>query len=143
MAQPVPAETTPHANRDAPLLAPDDDPDSAIDKVMLLLDEDRFVTARQTAAEALVRFPDNRRVRGAWCLFDNRNKAKVSPMGAQPSTREEFAWLRDPPDWAYGKWVALIGAEAVAVADTAAEIREILKSITLPRPPLVHHISNG
>jgi hypothetical protein len=138
MAQPVP-----DADRNAPLLAPDDDPDGAIDKVMLLLDEDRFLTARRTAAEALARFPDNRRVQGAWCLFDNRNKAKVSPMAAQPSTREEFAWLRDPPDWAYGKWVALIGAKAVAVADTATEIREILKSITLSRPPLVHHISNG
>ena len=138
MPQPVP-----DANSDTPLLTPDDDPDSAIDKVMLLLDEDRFLTARRMAAEALERFPDNRRVRGTWGIFDNRNKAKVSPMGPRPSRREEFAWLRNPPEWAYGKWVALLGSEAVAVADTLAEVLEILNSKTLPRQPLVHRIANG
>ncbi|HEX9732045.1 MAG TPA: DUF5678 domain-containing protein [Thermoanaerobaculia bacterium] len=143
MPQPVPDETAPEADRDAPLLTVDDDPDSAIDKVMLLLDEDRFLTARQMAAEALARFPDNRRVRGAWSIFDNRNKAKVSPMGPRPSRREEFAWLRNPPAWAYGKWVALLGSETVAVADTLAEVLEILKSKTLSRQPLVHRIADG
>jgi len=110
---------------------------------MLLLDEDRFSTARRMTAEALARFPDNRRVRGAWGIFDNKNKARVSPMGAQPSRREEFAWLRNPPEWAHGKWVALVGSEAVAVAETLAEVLEILNSKTLPRQPLVHRIADG
>jgi hypothetical protein len=138
-----PDEIIPDAKRNAPLLTPDDDPDSAIDKVMLLLDEDRFSTARRMAAEALARFPDNRRVRGAWGIFDNRNKAKTSPLGPRPSRGEEFTWLKDPPEWAWGKWVALIGCEAVAVADTLAEVLEILNSKTLSKQPLVHRIADG
>lgn len=137
MAQPVP--TT-----EAPLLAPDDDPDTAIDKVMLLLDEDRFGTARRMAAEALARFPDNGRVQGAWGIFENRNKARVNPAGPrQPSREKEFAWLRNPPSWAFGKWVALVDSEAVAVADTLAEVLATLKSKTFPKQPLVHRIADG
>ncbi len=135
MPQPAPDETT--------LLTADDDADSAVDKVMRFLDEDRFLTARRTAAEALARFPDNRRVRGAWGMFDNRNKARVSPTGPRPLGQKEFAWRRAPPEWAFGKWVALLGAEAVAVADTLAEVLEILDSKTLSGQPLVHRIADG
>jgi hypothetical protein len=67
----------------------------------------------------------------------------VSPIGPQPSTHEEFAWLKSPPEWAYGKWVALVGSEAVAVADTLAEVDEILSSKTLAKTPLIHHVGDG
>jgi len=143
MPDPLPYNKTPEAGGGTTLLSVDDDPDSAIDKVMALLDEDRFLTARRMAAEALERFPDDRRVRGAWGIFDNKLKARVSPMGPRPARREEFAWLRNPPEWAYGKWVALLGSESVAVADTLAEVLEILDSMTLPRQPLVHRIADG
>ncbi len=70
----------------------------------------------------------------------SRPEATVGSRGNEPSTDEEFEWLRSPPQWARGKWVALLGSEAIASADTLAELVEALKPMELPRQPLVHHI---
>ncbi len=83
------------------MLSTDASPGAAVDEILLLLDEDRYQTARRMAAEALARFPDHKRVRNAWAIFDNRGKARVSPQGPQPPTREEFEWLRNPPNMGF------------------------------------------
>ncbi len=119
------------------------DPDSAVDTILRLLGEERYRTARRLAAETIERFPDHPRVRNAWAIFDHRGKARVAPGAPEPSTAEEFEWLSNPPDWARGKWVALIGRQAVATADTLAELTAILRSKKLPQRPLVHRIDAG
>ena len=123
-------------------VSPEDvrDPDAVAQEVLALLGKERYRSARSLAAEALARFPDHARVRGIWGIFENRGKAKISPLGAQPSTDEEFEWLKHPPEWAAGKWVALVGSEAVASADTLAELEEAIDSMNLPKMPLAARI---
>lgn len=124
-------------------LPQDADPDAVVDRILALLDDNRYKTARQLAAEAVARFPDHKRVQGAWSIFENRGKARVAKGGPEPSTHEEFEWLKNPPEWAHGKWVALVGSEAVAAADTLAEVVETLRSKKLPKTPLIHRIEDG
>lgn len=129
----------PTSQRTSTVLPPDAGPDTVSDEILVLLDQEKFKTARQMAAEALDRFPGHTRVRKIWGLFDNRGKAVVRP-GNEPGTDEEFAWLADPPKWARGKWIALVDSEAVASADTLAEVLESLRTMTLAKRPLVHRI---
>ena len=44
------------------------------------------------------------------------------------------------PEWAAGKWVALVGSEAVASSDRHDELMDILATMDLPKLPLVVHI---
>jgi len=130
----------PTAETSPPSLRSDADPDAAVDEILSLLGKDLYRSARRLAAEALERFPDHVRVRRAWGIFDNRGKSWISPLGPQGSSEEEFAWLKNPPEWAAGKWVALIGSEAVASADTLAELEEAVDSMDLPKLPLAVRI---
>lgn len=118
----------------------DADPDAIVQRILGMLSRDRFRQARDLAQEAVTRFPENPRICRAWSLFDPRNKAKPSNMGTQPSTDEEFGWLKDPPEWARGKWVALIGSEAVASADTLDELMELVGSRKDSTAPLAVRI---
>jgi hypothetical protein len=53
---------------------------------------------------------------------------------------EEFEWLRNPPESARGKWVALVGGEMIAAGEALADVLELLKSMDLPKSPLVHRV---
>jgi len=119
---------------------PDADPDAVVDEILSLMSNERFQSARRLAAAALARFPTHARVRRASAVFDNRGKAHVSPIGPQPSADEEFEWMRNPPEWARGKWVALVGSEAVATADTLDGLMKALQSQKLPKKPLAIRI---
>ncbi len=121
-------------------LPPNANPDTVVDKILALLDEDRYQTARRMAAAARARFPRHSRVQRVWGIFDNRDKAKVSPFGSQPSTRDELDWLASPPAWAYGKWVALVGSKVVASGETLAEVHKILRTQERTEMPLVHRV---
>ena len=129
-----------YASRGEPTLPPDSDPDATVERILALLSDGLYLPAKRLAAEATTRFPDHERVRWAWDIFDPRGKAAVGEGAPQPSRDEESAWLRDPPEWARGKWVALIGREAVAVAETLAELAASVRAQRLSRRPLVHHI---
>jgi hypothetical protein len=98
----------------------------------------RIVQARELAAKGAERFPGHAELANAHRVLAV-GKATPRP-GTEPSTDEEFEWLRNPPEWAYGKWVALVGREAVAVADTLAEVMDTIRSADLPKKPLVHHL---
>ncbi len=71
----------------------------------------------------------------------NGGRASTYPSEGH-SRREEFAWLRESPASARGKLVALVGSEMVACADTMSELMAALKSMNLPKMPLVHRIES-
>ena len=48
--------------------------------------------------------------------------------------------LKDPPEWARGKWVALVGPEAVAVADTLDDLMTALGTKEYLKDPLAFRI---
>lgn len=116
-----------------------DDPDAVLAFIREHIREGRIVQARETAAEGLRLFPDHAALANADRILA---VGKATPSrGTEPSTDEEFEWLRDPPAWAHGKWVALVGSKAVAVADTLAEVMDTIRASDLPKKPLVHHIA--
>ncbi len=69
----------------------------------------------------------------------NRRRASTRPADGH-SREKEFAWLRNPPESARGQLVALVDDEMVASAQTMSELMTILKSMDLPKMPLVHRI---
>ncbi len=123
---------------DSPL-PPEAEPGAVVEEILRLLGQDRYQTARRMAIEARARFPENRRVQKVWRIFDQRANAVRSP-GNEPSRSEELEWLKNAPASARGQWVALVGKEMVAAADTLAELVEVLGSLSLPKPPLVHQL---
>lgn len=130
----------PSRTRERPSVPPECDPDAAADAVLRLLSEEKFQSARRLAAEALARYPEHPRIRGIWSIFDVRGKARVGSGGPSPSRAAEFAWLRDPPDWAHGKWVALVGGQAVAAAESLEEVADLIQGRSFARTPLVHRV---
>ncbi len=116
-------------------------PEAAIEKVLALLGEGSYLSARSLAREALRRFPENAETRRIADVFEPRGKAVPRPGGPrQPDRRQEREWLRDPPVWARGKWIALVGAEVVAAEESLAEVEQKLSSLELDKQPLVHRV---
>ncbi len=125
-------------NREA-LQALGADPDAVVEDILSLLSEERFQTAQRLASEAAVRFPDHRRVANVRRIFHRSGKAVRRPA-TEPNRREEMAWLRNPPESVRGKWVALVGSEMVAAADTLPKLAKSLRSKSLAKPALVHRV---
>ncbi len=115
-------------------------PEAMVDRVLALLHDDLYLEARQLAAEAVQRFADHERVRWAWNIFEQHGRSRVGAGSPEPGRDEEFEWLSNPPEWAHGKWVALVGSEVVASADTLAEVSAALKGKSFSKRPLAHQI---
>ena len=116
------------------------DAEIAAERILALLEKDLYLPARNLAVQAVERFPDHRRLKTIWKVFDTGGKSWVAPGGSEPSRREELEWLRQPPDWARGKWVALAGSEVVAVADSLKEVADSVRAQKLAKQPLVHRV---
>lgn len=110
-----------------------------LDTVQDLLAIGRLKTARSLVERALRRFPDQPEL-GRLSRFLALREAKSNPL-VEPSTSEEIDWLTDPPENARGRWVALIGRQVVAMADSARELKKTLRSLDLARSPLVHRVA--
>ncbi len=116
-------------------------PEAASERVLALLGEGSYLSARRLAREALRRFPEHVGTRRIADVFEPRGKASIRPDGPrQPDRRQEFDWLRDPPEWARGKWIALVGAEVVAADESLAEVERKLRFLELDKQPLVHRV---
>ncbi len=118
---------------------PEDDPEALLALTLEHIRESRILLARQVAAEGTTRFPDHAELRNADRILSG-GQATPHP-GTEPNTDEEFEWLRNPPAWVRGKWVALVGRKAIAVADTLAEVMASIRAMDLPKKPLVHRIA--
>lgn len=113
--------------------------DEVLGAIRELLAIGRLTTARRLVERELGRFPDHAELGKLRRLLDLR-KAKPSPL-VEPSTSDEIEWLNDPPESARGHWVALIGREVVAMADSFRELKEALRSRDLAQEPLIHRVA--
>ncbi len=120
---------------------PDALPEEVLERIRTLV-TDHSIEARRLAVEAAARFPEHAGIQSAKRIL-NDGEATVAPGGPEPSTTEEFNWLRQPPESARGKWVALVGSEMVASADTLAELTACLRLQEPAKPALVHHLVLG
>ncbi len=122
------------------LKLPDGTPAEAVlEKIRSLVADGQMKGACTVAVDGALRFPEHPQIQAAKRILASDGKPILKP-GNERTTTAEFDWLRSPPDWARGKWVALLGKEAVASADTLVELAEILKPMSLPQKPLVHRI---
>ncbi len=113
-------------------------PDDMLKRIRAHLVEGRYRTAQRLAGEAVARFPEHPEIR---TMNRGLNEWKVRTRPASGQGRaEELEWLRNPPESARGKWVALVGSRLVAAGEALAEVMESLKSMDLPKTPLVHRV---
>lgn len=124
----------------APMAATEVDAIQALEQIRAHLEEGRYRSAQRLAQEAGAQFPEHPDIR-TMNRGLNGGISGTSPAAGH-SRREEFAWLRNPPQSARGKLVALVGSEMVASADTMSELKAALKLIRLPKMPLVHRIDS-
>ena len=117
---------------------PDAQADEILYRIRTLL-TDQSIAARRLAIEGAARFPEHEGLQNARRILVD-GKAKVGSGDPEPSTKEEFDWLRSPPQSVRGKWVALVGDKLVASAETLAKLTDALRSKKLPKPALVHRI---
>jgi len=119
---------------DCPSLPPDAQPDAVLAEIRSHLFEGSYGTAQSLAKAAASRFPEHPEI----CTMNrglNDWRATTRPATGVDRT-EEREWLRNPPESARGKWVALVGNEMVSSAHTLAEVVESLRSKHLPKRPL-------
>lgn len=135
---PAPTTSARSPRSDGSLLAPDADPDAVVKEILTDLGELRYRRAQRLAKEAAARFPDHPGARKMNRAL-NEWKARTRPATGRDTT-EEDNWLKNPPESAYGKWVALIGSEMVGSAERLAELIEQLRSMNLPKSALVVRI---
>ena len=113
-------------------------PGEQLKRIRAHLVEGRYRTPQRLAGEAAARFPEHPEIR---TMNRGLNEWKVRTRPASGQGRsEEFEWLRNPPESARGKWVALVGSRMVAAGEALAEVMESLKSMDLPKTPLVHRV---
>ncbi len=134
-----PGTTRAEGRAEAPLLPTKAAPEDVFDLLRDLIADDRVGTARRLLAEAVRRFPDHARIKLAQRVLAE-GKASPNPF-AQPTASAEIEWLREPPEEARGKWVALIGSELVGMADSAADLMAFLRSKHLDQLPVVQYIA--
>lgn len=118
--------------------AVDSRPDAVLEEIRAHLGEGRYRSAQRLAKQAAARFPEQAAIqrmnRGL-----NEWTVRARPASGQGRS-EEFEWLRKPPESARGKWVALVGGKMVAAGESLADVMQLLKSMDLPRTPLVHRV---
>ena len=131
---------TPVATRNPPLIAADTSPEAVLEKIRSHPGEGRYRDAQTLAREAAARFPEHPDV-----AIMNRalNKWTATTRPATGVDRsEEMDWMRqDLPESLSGKVVALVGKEVVATADTVTELGRRLRSMDLPKRPLVFRVA--
>ncbi len=95
-------------------------PAALLADVRRLLRDGEVHDARRLAAEAVAEYPAHPGLRRTHEIL-NVGRSHSRPASGR-STRDELKWLRDPPDEYRGKWVAVIGRELVATADSLKEL---------------------
>ncbi len=98
----------------------------------------QITAARRLAEEAARRHPRNPEILNIHSIL-NEGRSYTRPATGR-NLREEYEWLRNPPEEHRGKWVALIGRE---VAGCAATLKELLAGLPadLEKTPLTVRIA--
>ncbi|MCP4546635.1 MAG: hypothetical protein GY835_09250 [bacterium] len=116
------------------------EPEAVLDTIRRLIEDDQVATARRAVAEAARRFPEDPEIRKAKRVLNDGRSTSCAEV--EPRTREEFEWLSNPPAWARGKWIGLVGRQVVVMADTMEELIAAVKARSFPQKPLLHHLES-
>ncbi len=110
----------------------------ALASVKHLLGQGRMGAARELLQQALSRYPADERLRnleravapGAVIRRDVRYSDRTA----------ELAWIKANRAHYRGKWVALLGAKALAIGDSLKAVLHVLQEQQYEETPLLHHI---
>ncbi len=95
----------------------------------------RFRDAQRLAKEAVASFPEDPAVHKMDRALNDR-RVRRRPSTGRDSSRD-FRWLKDPPQEARGKWVALAGSEVLALDTKLTDLVESLSAEDLSKKPLL------
>jgi hypothetical protein len=121
-------------------LGPGRESSSLADRIRALLNAEEIPAARRLLHSSLLEFPEDPELL--------RIQKALAPPRIQRrrvvdfDRSQEVAWLadhRDDPRY-QGKWIALLGAEVIAAAESYQELVSTLRAIAPPRTPLVHRL---
>ena len=132
------AATKPSGRKTSPRSDPR--PEDVFARLHRLIAAGKVGAARRLVVEAARRFPRHPRIRLAKRILSD-GKATANPW-SQETAAAEIAWLDDPPAEARGKWVALIGAELIGMADSAEALVESLAGKKLNQLPVVQYVAS-
>lgn len=116
-----------------------DVPGSYVARIREHVEREEVGAARRVLAEAL-REGSNEPGLANW----EKLLAPGKVLGYSPARgsdlQAEVRWLDEHSQEFRGQWVAVLGAQMLAHAETLEELREKLDKLTLPTRPLVHFL---
>ena len=114
-------------------------PEEVLGRLRQLIEAGNVTGARRLTEEAHRRFPDHPKI--ALAQRPLAPPRVRSTELAQATVEAERKWLANPPAEALGKWVALVGAKVVAMADSIDELAAIVRASNLEQIPVVQHLA--
>jgi hypothetical protein len=124
-----------HAERAWPAAA---DPESWMDAIRSLIEQEDLAGAKQLAAEAVALFPDDPSIQKMHHFFRPYKVARSEARA--PDRSRAFARLDEEASRLRGRWVALSEDDVIASAGTLKELLSIIQPIALDFPALVHFL---
>ncbi len=115
-------------------------PTPAVDlnRIRALLSEGLLRDARTVVAEALRRFPNNEAL---YALSKLTAPSKAIRSAVRfPRREEELRWLDEHRELYKGRWVALLGNELIASADTMKQLLDAVAAKNIEGSPLIHKV---
>lgn len=109
-----------------------------LDRIRTLLSKGLLRDARSVVAEALKKFP---RDESLYALARLTAPQKATRLAARfPRRDQEFRWLDEHRDDYKGKWVALLGNNLIASANTMKQVLDAVAEKHVEGTPLVHKV---
>jgi hypothetical protein len=109
-----------------------------LNRIRALLSEGLLRDARTVVAEALRRFPNNEALY-ALSKLTAPSKAALSAVRF-PRREDELRWLEEHRNQYKRRWVALLGNELIASADTMKQLLDAVAAKNIEGSPLIHKV---
>jgi hypothetical protein len=124
-----------HVERARPVAA---DPESMLDSVRSLIEQENVAGAKELAAEVAALFPDYPPAQQMHHFFRPYKVSRSAVL--EPDRSRAFARLKEKAPGLRGLWVALSEDDVVASSESLKELLSIVQPMGLAFPPLVHFI---
>lgn len=109
-----------------------------LNRIRALLSEGLLRDARTVVAEAQRRFPNNEAL---YALSKLTAPSKATRSAVRfPRREEELRWLDKHREQYKGRWVALLGNELIASADTMKQLLDAVTAKNIEGSPLIHKV---
>lgn len=109
-----------------------------LERIRTLLSKGLLRDARSSISEALKKFPRDESLYALAGLAAPRKATRIAVRF--PRRDQEFGWLDEHREGYKGKWVALLGNDLIASADTMKQVLDAVAQKNIEGAPLVHKV---